>query len=191
RPEEIAPFVSVLSRLHHPPDPSDAPQITSYWAANGLNQRKNSGARPLIGPTPLDPVRNPVLLFTPDIVFQNRTPNIVPSVRKRTVKKVTTVAPWVRCMIAEMNRPIEPRPSAVTISTAYARRTSSGATPPNTNTIAVRGIEAAISRKTYASALKSLPTTIARDEIGAAVSMSRVCFARPRRIAPQVNAGGG
>src|SRR6185436_20962092 len=114
---------------HQPAYPSDAPQITSYCAANGLSHRNESGARPLIGPTPPEPVRKPVLVFTPAIVFQKRTPNIVPSVRKRTVKNVTTVAPWVRCMTAEMNSPSDPSPNAVTITTAYARRTSSGPTP--------------------------------------------------------------
>src|SRR6185295_17620554 len=116
---EIAPFVTVASRLHQPPYPSEAPQITSYWAANGLNQSKASGARPLIGPTPVVPLRNPVLVFTPAIVFQNSTPNIVPRDRNRTVKNVTTVAPWVRCIAAEMNSPSEPRPIAETIRTAY------------------------------------------------------------------------
>src|SRR5919107_522278 len=155
-PTLIAPLVTVASRLHQPPYPSDAPQMTSYWAANGLNHRNCSGARPLIGPTPpLELVRKPLLL-TPDIVFQKRTPNMVPRVRKRTVKKVTTVAPWVRCMIAEMNKPIDPRPRAVTMTPAYPRRTSAGPTPPKTNTMAVNGIDAAMSRNTYARALSSL-----------------------------------
>jgi hypothetical protein len=69
------------------------------------------------------------------------------------------------------------------------RTTSSGPTPPKTNTIAVSGIDATMSRKAQARALKSLPRTIDSDEIGVVTSKSRVCFSRSRLIAPAVNAG--
>jgi hypothetical protein len=67
--------------------------------------------------------------------------------------------------------------------------TSSGATPPNTNTSAVSGIDAKTRMNRYVSALNSLATTIDSDEIGVVASMSSVCFSRSRLIAPAVNAG--
>jgi len=50
-PMLIEPFVTLDNRLHQPWYPSDAPQITSYWAAKGLNQRRACGGLPLIGPS--------------------------------------------------------------------------------------------------------------------------------------------
>ncbi len=66
---------------------------------------------------------------------------------------------------------------------------SSGPTPPNTKTTAVRGIDARIRTKTKARAEASFPTTIPRVLTGVAVSRSSVCFSRSRLIAPEVAAG--
>ena len=121
--------------------------MTSYWAANGLNHRSASGGRPLIGPTPL--VAEAVWLReTPAIVVQKRTMKSEPIVRAITPKNVTTVAAWVRCISAEMKRPERTKTDRGREQDDVARSTSSGPTPPNTNTIAVSGIEATIRMNT-------------------------------------------
>ncbi len=71
-----------------------------------------------------------------------------PSVIARTPKTVITVAAWVRFTIVEQKSPNVPRPRAVAISTMYPRTTSSGATPPKTNTTAVTGTDAAMRMNT-------------------------------------------
>ena len=89
--------------------------MTSYCAANGLNQRKAWGGLPLIGPRPPPLTRPP--FEKPAIVVQNSTTKSEPIVRKMTPKKVTTVAACVRCITAEMNSPSDPRPMAETSRT--------------------------------------------------------------------------
>jgi hypothetical protein len=67
--------------------------------------------------------------------------------------------------------------------------TSSGAMPPNTNTMLISGMDARTSRSTKASDETSLPMTIPNVLTGVLINRSRVCFSRSMEIEPLVNAG--